>query len=349
MTPHRRVRWGALALLLLLASCRTAPATVETASSGAEYRYRINDAHCHFVDFLQNTEGAEVLLNEMDKASVDHIVLYGLPVQKKWESFDRRRPLYYSENDARCYYYGVTDVILAQAVKALTPEKQARIHPFICGFNPTDRGAVDHIERMMTLYPGFWQGIGEILTRKGELTPLTLGETSRADHVALDPVYEFAAKNDLPVWIHSNITTIRMAEPLYLHEMMNAVEKHPLTRFVWCHAGHSRELVVPDLVDHVRRAVAEHENLWVDFSWVVFDMVMVKDGRIDPAWVKLIEDYPDRFLVGSDKIGHYGTYGKEIRKYDLLFEALTPRTARKVAAENMWRLLPRAIRPIRQP
>lgn len=29
---------------------------------------------------------------------------------------------------------------------------------------------------------------------------------------------------------------------------------------------------------------------------------LLKNGRPDPAWVRLIEAFPDRFLLGTDKV-----------------------------------------------
>ena len=160
----------------------------------ASIQYRINDAHLHYVDFLQNTDGIELLLKAMDQAGVEHAMLNGLAVVKKWDAVDPRQPLYYLADDSRTYWYSATDVLVARAVKSLPEKDQARFHPFICGFNPTDRNAIDHVKRMFEWYPDFWQGIGEILTRHDDLTALTYGEQARANHIALDAVYAFAAR-----------------------------------------------------------------------------------------------------------------------------------------------------------
>ncbi len=125
----------------------------------ASIQYRINDAHLHYVDFLQNTDGIELLLKAMDQAGVEHAMLNGLAVVKKWDAIDPRKPLYYLADDSRTYWYSATDVLVARAVKSLPERDQRRFHPFICGFNPTDRNAIDHLRRMFEWYPDFWQGI----------------------------------------------------------------------------------------------------------------------------------------------------------------------------------------------
>ncbi len=63
--------------------------------------YRINDAHLHYVDFLQNTDGMKVLLEAMDDSGVEHIMLNGLPLVKKWDAIDPPKLLYCLADDSR--------------------------------------------------------------------------------------------------------------------------------------------------------------------------------------------------------------------------------------------------------
>jgi len=309
----------------------------------ASIQYRINDAHLHYVDFLQNTDGIELLLKAMDQAGVEHAMLNGLAVVKKWDAIDPRKPLYYLADDSRTYWYSATDVVVARAVKSLPEKDQRSFHPFICGFNPTDRNAIDHLRRMFEWYPDFWEGIGEILTRHDDLTALTYGEQARANHIALDPVYIFAAEHDLPVWIHSDISSVWIQEPIYLYEMEEAVKNHPQTRFNWAHAGISRRIVVPTLVQELRRMLKTYPNLWIDLSWVVYSMDVAPSGIPTEEWVAIVEEFPDRFMLGTDKIGHYEDYDEAISKYYVFLDALSPKTARLVARENFLRILPQRV------
>ncbi len=52
-----------------------------------------------------------------------------------------------------------------------------------------------------------------------------------------------------------------------------------------------------------------------------------------------IEEFPDRIIIGSDKVGHWDTYPQEITKYYPLLEVLKPATAAKVAKGNILRIL----------
>jgi hypothetical protein len=302
--------------------------------------YILNDAHCHYVNFTQESEGMQALLNAMNSSNVDQIVLFGLPVTKKWDDEDPQKPNYYDDDDSETYYYSMTDVIVARAILNLSEDQRKRIHPLICGFNPTDKNSVNHIKQMISMYPGLWEGIGEIFARHNELTRLTPGETTRANDPSLDEIYDYAASVGLPVWMHNDIGTTSMRDPIYLHEISSAVSTHPDTRFVWCHAGQGRNLNITTLRSDVDGMLGKNKNLWIDISWLVYDTVIAPGGKPKDEWVMLIEKYPDRFMIGSDKTGSFGAaYGREMGKYKPLLSVLRPATARNLAHDNLARIL----------
>ena len=330
---------------------RAAVCLVAISAIGAEpdttalpVRHRLSDCHLHLVDFLQRTEGVRAVLAAMDRAGVDEAMISGMPLVKEWAQTEKEQPQYYLDDDARCYWYSATDVFVAREVSALPPEDRKRFHPFICGFNGADRNAVDHVRRMIEWYPDFWDGIGEVMTRHDDLTALTYGDPPHADWDSLDPIYDLAGEKDLPVSVHSDISSVWRREPLYIAEMENAVRKHPKTRFIWCHAGISRRIIVPTLTEDLRRLLKTYPNVWIDISWVLFDAYLVKDGRPDAQWIALMEEFPDRFLVGSDKVGKFGDYPHELQRYYVIFDALKPETARKIARDNFLSLLPKRAR-----
>src|SRR5205085_3544368 len=128
---------------------------VSTAVGAPPPKYQIADAHVHFLNFVQETAGMDAFFKALDDTGVSDSVVLGMPLVKKWDEGDARRPTYYLENDSRTYWYSATDFLVARAVLDLPKEKQARLHPFICGFNSADRNAVDHVERMLALCPNF--------------------------------------------------------------------------------------------------------------------------------------------------------------------------------------------------
>lgn len=321
------------------------PAAAAPGQTGpAPVRYRLADCHVHLVDFLQQSEGAAALVAAMDRSGVDVAMVSGMPLVKEWSIEEPVQPGYYLDDDARCYWYSATDVLVARAVAELPEAARRRLAPFVCGFNGADRNAVDHVKRMLEWYPGLWAGIGEVMTRHDDLTALTYGSVPHADNAALAAIYELAGRSDLPVLIHSNVSSVWKREPLYLGELERAVRAHAGTRFIWAHAGVSRRIDVPTLTGELRRLLRAYPNLWIDLSWVVYEQCVTKDGRPEPAWVTLIEEFPTRFMIGSDKVGRFATYHAETQKYYPLLDALKPETARRVARDNFVATLPEAVR-----
>jgi hypothetical protein len=330
---HSRASFHRLAFLLLLS---IAAATAQETKP----RYQIVDGHLHFLSFVQETAGMDAFLKAMDDTGVAESVVIGMPVVKKWDEGDARRPTYYLDNDSHVYWYSATDFLVARAVLDLPKDRQARLHPFICGFNSADRNAVDHVERMLALYPDFWQGIGEVFLRHDDLTALSYGDAPRATSSAFGRLLDLAAERDLPVLVHSNIGPAWREQPEYLDEIESAIRTHPATRVIWAHAGISRRIVIANHTEILRRMLGQYRNLTIDLSWVIFEQELAPGGTLDRKWVNLIEEYPGRFVIGSDTVGFFDDYKPTLQRYYLLLDALKPETARKVAHDNFLALLP---------
>ena len=86
----------------------------------------------------------------------------------------------------------------------------------------------------------------------------------------------------------------------------------------------------------------------MDISWLVYDYYFLdmfpdnyQDGNSLDDAARLIEKHPDRFLLGTDKVGHWSTYPAEVTKYYKLLDKLSPETARKLCRENVLSLIKR--------
>jgi len=309
--------------------------------------YRYSDAHLHYVDFFQETDGMQKLLKAMDAGGIDHVMISGIPVAKKWHENEPKRPRYYAGDDAPVYWYSATDVLVAAALEELDEEQRKRFHPFLSGFNPNDKNADAHIRRMLELHPGLWQGLGEVFTRHDDVTALTEGDTPRANNEALTRVYHLAAEFDLPVLLHSNITSKRERNPLYLTELEEPLRNHPHTRFIWAHAGTSMELhrhqeKLEFLYDTVSRLLGDYSNLYIDLSWTMLRPYLLDEqGNPDPKWVALVEQYPDRFVIGSDVVGRFDSLAPGMQAFEPFLDALPESVAQGVARDNFLALLPR--------
>jgi predicted TIM-barrel fold metal-dependent hydrolase len=287
-------------------------------------KYPMVDGHLHAVNFIQETPGGEALIQAMDRANVGKAVIFGLPVAKLWAETDREPPDYYLANDARCYYYGYTDVIVAETVRALPAESQERLYPLICGFNPTDKSALRDVKRLYAQYPDVWSGIGEVLLRHDDLTALTYGDAARANHRALWPIYQFAADHDLPVLLHQNVTAVSKSDhPVYLYELEEALRDFPRTRFVLAHCGISRRVNVPFYHKMIERLLDQYPKLVVDYSWIIFDVIICPHGKPQKEWLSLTETYSHRICLGSDLVTRFERLGPEMQRYDVFLDQLS--------------------------
>jgi len=300
------------------------------------------DMHLHVVDFNQKSDGLEQLIVQMDQANAAKSVIFGLPVKKIWSSIEPVEPHYYLDDNARCYYFSLSDEIVAQQYLLLTQEQKNRLAPCICGFNPTDRNAVDHVELIYRKYP-FWRGVGELLLRHDDLTNLTLGEVARANHQALSAVLEFCRGEDLPVLIHTNCTSVGSHDAFeYLHELQALLTSFPKLTVVWAHCGISRRVRHKNYTEMLSQLLRMHEHLHLDLSWVVYDDVVCSGSRRTlvphPRWLNLIRTFPDRFMIGSDLVGHFDHLDAALARYQGLLDALSDPLAENVAFQNADRI-----------
>ena len=302
-------------------------------------KYSVVDSHLHYLDFLQETDGLEKLAAVMDTCGVEQAVLFGMPMIKQWDAGMPKRPAYYLSDDSRCYYYSATDYLFLKHLAGVRESVRRRFLPFVCGVNANDRNAAAQLRRLFDEFPGQIVGIGEIMSRHDDLTALTYGEPPRADHPALLRVYDLGAEMDMPVLLHHNIAGAHMDEPLYLGEMENALQHNRKTEIIWAHVGVSRRVELSNLPEIAEGMLRRHPNLSFDISWLVFENYIAKDDASMAVWSALLEKHQDRFLLGTDVVGHWGNYGRNVTKYYSLLDRLSPTAARKVCRENVLRLV----------
>ena len=303
-----------------------------------------------------------LFLEDMQVAGVDRAMVSGMPFLKKWSANEPfGRPKYYLDSSSRVVRARDTDYLIGAAVvdykrKFADDSEQLRmlekLYPFVCGFDGTDLSAVDLVVKRIKEFPGVWKGIGEVMSRHDDLTNLTTGERPRADHPALKRLCCFAGEAFLPVSIHHNIAPIsrrpeEIKEPLYLDELVELFEycrppnaKHE-TRFIWCHAGISRRVVVKELPHWISAVLNRFEGqVYVDLSWVVYEDYILRDLG---SWAALVKKYPESFMLGSDVVGSGKNLGKELGRFTALLDAVSTDqgnvSRRNLVRDNFMRLM----------
>lgn len=300
-------------------------------------KYPMVDSHLHYLDFLQQTDGLKQLTDAMDSCGVAEAVLFGMPMVKQWDA-NMPKPSYYMSNDSRCYHYSATDYLYLKHLQDAPESIRSRFIPLICGVNINDMMAAQYLRRIFEEFPGMIKGIGEIMSRHDDLTALTYGEPPRADHPALMKIYDLAVEMHVPVLIHHNIAPSYSHEPLYLPEMLRGLKYNRKANVIWAHVGVSRRVELPNLVEIADNVLKDNRNLYFDISWLVFEEYIARTEASLDQWAALVKKYPDRFMIGTDVVGHWKNYRANVVKYYALLDRLPKDTAAMLSHGNILRL-----------
>ncbi len=203
-----------------------------------------HDSHFHLTNYVQQGIDVRQFLHIMG-TRVGRSTLFGIPLQQQWSYANSGdfAPTYYLQSDAPLYYYSFTDAHIASVYRSLSKDDQSRFDPMITGFNPADMYAVDHIRRVLNMFPGVFTGIGEFTIHKEFVSSKIAGETASLTNPALDRILEFAGDAGLVVLLHNDIDVPfakQDTEPAYLAQMKRLLVRHPNTSIIWAHMGLGR-------------------------------------------------------------------------------------------------------------
>ena len=319
-----------------------------------------HDAHFHLTNYVQQGTDMGRYVDEIMGDAVCRSTVFGIPLQQTWsyENSGEFAPTYYLQSDAPLYYYSFTDAYIARSYQKLSPAQQRRLDPMITGFNPADMYAVDHIRRVLELYPGVFSGIGEFTIHKEFVSAKVAGEIASLTDPALDRVLEFAGQVGLIVILHSDIDmpfAKAGAEPVFLKQMKDLLRRHPKTTIIWAHMGLGR--VVHPVQAQATASAAERNpayrelveamitdptlsHVYFDISWDEVAKYAVSSPEAIRNTAAGFNKYPDRFLFGTDNVAP-PDQAAQLRVYHLwdpVWEQLTPEASRKIRFENYERL-----------
>jgi hypothetical protein len=146
-----------------------------------------------------------------------------------------------------------------------------------------DKGVPERARQ--ALQSGDYHAIGEL--------HLIGGFTPHWETPVISSLAELAAEFQVPLLVHTEFS-----RPDY---MLGLCANWPDTRILWAHAG---ALLPPGQVAEVLRSC---DNLWVELSardpWrFVNNPISDASGALLPGWRTLLEDFPERVMVGSDPV-----------------------------------------------
>lgn len=156
-------------------------------------------------------------------------------------------------------------------------------------------------------------------------------------YVGIGEFHVYGADADLPVL--KRVVALARQHKLFLHAHSDAdaVERlfrhDPQALILWAHSGFDRP-------DAVRVMLRRHPTLWADLA---FRNDHAAQGQVDSAWRALFEEFPDRFMVGTDTFTpERWFYIEEHAKWSRGWLANLPRPlAEKIAWRNAEALFAR--------
>ncbi|HVU30284.1 MAG TPA: amidohydrolase family protein [Sphingomicrobium sp.] len=342
----------------LAALCSSSPLQAAEQARRGEATYLFDDAHFHLTNYVQKGLTAKQYVAMMGNV-VKRSTMFGIPLQQTWSYANSGdfAPTYYLQSDAPLYYYSFTDAIIAHEYLSLPPEDRARLDPMITGFNPSDMYAVDHIERVLKMYPGVFSGIGEFSIHKEFVSSKVAGEVATLPNPALDRILDFAGDVGLVVIFHNDIDmpfTKGTSLPIYYTQMLDVLGRHPKSVVVWAHTGLGRVVVptgagtseaadrVPTHLELIERILADPKfgNVAFDISWDELAKYAVANPDVIARTAALFDKYPDRFLFGTDNVAPAGIDSnlRVFHLWDPVFAKVRPETKQAILFGNYERI-----------
>ena len=181
-----------------------------------------------------------------------------------------------------------------------------------------------------------YRGIGELGPRHIAWRPGMHEIRFPADHPLMRDIADVAAQYDIPLDIHLEATgdSVPQFERLLAH--------NPKTRIIWAHAGWSNTgLATPELI---KMLMSRYSNLYSSIKYRrttgqnpgLFD----NRGTLNPNWKSLFEEFPERFVVGTDvKLGDEDTDYRIMDSHRAILRQLSNDAAKKIGWENAVKIL----------
>lgn len=161
------------------------------------------------------------------------------------------------------------------------------------------------------LKAGQFKGIGEINNNHHHDFP--------ADSPLMQRFWSLSAKYRVPFNVHMDAREKRVTE------MERLLASDRRSTWLWAHAGDARPALL-------RRLLRVHPNFYLELSGRAFDIMN------DAEWKVLLDEFSDRFVLGTDAF-NLQIFVVKIGRWRKVLKLLSPATARKLAHQNAERLL----------
>lgn len=208
-------------------------------------------------------------------------------------------------------------------------------------------------------------GFGEMMVYHLCMNPKHSFQEVAADHPLYLALADIAAENNVPIDIHMEAVQTRAPlsprlarrcaqNPASLEPNIGALERllrhNGRARIVWQHIGWDNTgQMTPALL---RRLLGAHQNLFMALrvpprvarpdGSAIPNRLVDPDHKIQANWLRLLQAFPDRFVIGADEfIGPSGAAARIAASFDptwAMLEQLPKVLAEKIGGENARRI-----------
>jgi len=177
-------------------------------------------------------------------------------------------------------------------------------------------GMEDYLLGRLEDYPH--EGIGEF----------HIHNLDTSDEALFRKVIEMAKARDIVIHVHSGTEPVRWLYGL-----------DPDVKMIWAHAGLSEP------ASAVHALMSEFSALYADTSLREHAILGGSDGGLDPEWEKIVMDFQDRLMIGSDTWvnSQWDRYSDIMASNRLWLSKLPRDVAEKIAYRNAEKLFGRTI------
>jgi hypothetical protein len=203
---------------------------------------------------------------------------------------------------------------------------------------------------------GKYFAMGEFEARHYPSSTNTRDVHTPVDSEGMQVVFQLSSETGIPFSLHHE------AEDDLLPELERMLAKYPRAKVIWCHVGRNRN---PETwikfrkADAVRDFLSKYPNLYFNFlpsrpgskyhgtGYVEGVMYDYSSGGVslNAEWKKVIEEFPDRFVLGSDAntgggLAKFEKYDRVTYIYrDIILKGVKKDVAEKIAFKNAWKLM----------
>lgn len=209
---------------------------------------------------------------------------------------------------------------------SISPERRT----FRKAWDTQDKALLRELDGLLA--SGRFKGIGEISAVHFPSPGLPEADYDPASPL-MRGILDLARKHKVPVMFHIEITRI--------NELSVLLAAYPHVPVIWAHGGYTPLFLA-------QRMLERHPNLYYELSARVWprhprapDYTILKDGaNVWPEWLRLIEDNPMRFIIGTDA-SHHAIEREEMkhRSVQNFLRQLSPATRDRVARDNILSLV----------